>query len=352
MGKIENSKGERGAESLLNSASAPSLQSGLTIEIEKRLTLTGIPSASGIEVLHGEIFVIGDDCSTLFQIDNSGKVLSEVSLFNSSFSAEHRIPKGIKPDFEALTQFEFEGKEGLLALGSGSKDRRRDTGYWIALFDSSGKRLSSPEIREFSLTKLYDTLRADKIILGDGKLNIEACCVTKTALILFQRRNSNGENAQILIDRKDFGDWLRDTDGDVPKYATFNYTLPKIERFESGFSGAVTLPNQRQALVTASIENTSDAEEDGDVLGSAVAVVPLFEDKQVGKQESSKAEAYAFVSKNGRPLRIKIESIALFEKIGESQYRVLAVTDDDQGGSELLIMRLTIDTPPEQGSTS
>src|SRR5690554_5214986 len=106
---------------------------GLQADIIKRTKLEGIPSASGLTVLNGMLYITGDDSPYLFVLNPYLELVKKYQLFDPEQIENDRIPKKIKPDFESTTHFEINNFPHILILGSGSKSSKRDEGYLIKL---------------------------------------------------------------------------------------------------------------------------------------------------------------------------------------------------------------------------
>lgn len=229
------------------------------------------------------------------------------------------IAKKVKPDFECIVSFNFEGKNVVCTFGSGSKVGMRDG---IILLDPSTR-----VVREFDGRALMDALRADKRICGAAKLNLEAAALVGggSTLALFQRGNTPGaHNAVALIPIEAFSTYLRQLAAQdsltadpaaerpaAPPYSVVHLQLPPITEptgehrsFGAGVSGASTviLPigasdaaasaaaggggaggagaaapgpgGEEFLLLSASYEGTLNEIDDGPVMGSRIALLP------------------------------------------------------------------------------
>ncbi|HEX6848604.1 MAG TPA: hypothetical protein VF144_16580, partial [Chitinophagaceae bacterium] len=84
------------------------------------------PSASAIEYYDGKLYIMGDDAVNLLILDTSLNILDSITVVD--YPAK-RIPKDIKPDFEAATLI----ADGLLLFGSGSLSPYRNLGWMCNL---------------------------------------------------------------------------------------------------------------------------------------------------------------------------------------------------------------------------
>lgn len=294
-------------------------------EIIRRLLIKNIPSASGIEVWKNQLYVIGDDASHLFVLDDRYKLLQKIELFTPEKLKKKRIPKKHKADLEAMTLIELDGRKFFVMAGSGSKEKRdRVFVYEIA---------SGQPAKEFSLKALYELLR-NPAWIGEARLNIEAMATDETYIYLFQRGNISGRNVVFRFVKGDFFSFLTQGSGAIPKPDVFQYTLPSEQGLLAGFSGACWFKEKNVLLFSASIENTADEINDGEVLGSYVGVLPLpMREEHISLEK---------ITEKSNWYKGKMESLAFLGKKDEGKYRLLAVTDNDDGTSELLELDLSL----------
>ncbi len=295
----------------------------VTSEIIQKITLPGIHSASGIEVLEGRIFIAGDDSAWLYELDSQWQLVRKIPLFDSQFPGGEGIPKPLKPDLEAITSFPRKGETLLLVIGSGSKKNRQDA---FLVHPQTG------EVRQFALTALYNGLRALEGVVGGRRLNLEGLTVTGQDIVFLQRGNVSGTNAVVSYGLDAFTSWLEGS-GHLPLPQVRAFTLPTAEGYPAGFSGAATLPSRpRLLLFTASVEATDDEILDGQMLGSFIGAIDL--DSTV-----SEPQYISPVTERGVAYRGKVESISVLEENDEG-CTALAVTDSDGGDSELLLLQI------------
>jgi len=296
----------------------------MKITINKRIPLKDIPSASGISILHDSIYIVGDDSPYLFKLNAAFEITERIQVTNQE-TEKGRIPKPIKPDFEAIAEVNRGGKKELLVFGSGSKLKLRETLLRIEL-DEPDKRVST-----HSLSALYAHLKATSGI-ADANFNIEGAAIGSRALYLFNR----GNNQLFVIGLEAFLQYIENEKAHVPQVKTFRYYLPRLKGVMAGFSGACLLPDNQHILFTASLENTTDWYNDGEVLGSFIGLLPL----EKLNQESPVCKKV--VDEQGSDYLGKIESIAIKSHNPDGSYTVYAVTDSDGGVSELLEMSLVM----------
>ncbi|TAH25509.1 MAG: hypothetical protein EAZ07_06920 [Cytophagales bacterium] len=308
-------------------------------EIIKRAKLTDIPSASGVEIINGIIYVIGDDSNSLFSLNHNLQILQKLELFESKYESNERIPKKKKPDFECMTYFKINGYHYVLINGSGSKENR-DNGYLVKLPTKYNKKFFSQPV---DFKSLYNLLRSNEDIVSDGKLNIEASAYSDDLFVLMNRANKKGNNAIMVFNTEEFQVFLAENSEMIPFPEVFLYELPKLESVNCGFSGACI--HENKLFFTASAEDTEDAVEDGSVKGSILGWIEINpQGKMKGSitKTLSQIKSTTTIRENDHHFYGKVESIAIFEKESESKYIAIAVTDSDDGVSELIMLEINL----------
>ena len=295
----------------------------MTATIHAEITIPGLPSASGIEILGGSAYVIGDDSPYLYQLDAATLApTGRVPLFDATGFATGRIPKPEKPDLECLVALTWpDGRPGLLLLGSGSLPTRA-RGWFVPA--------EGPQVPEaVDLTALYATLRA-QLPVG-AALNLEAAATTATELLLLQRTVGRADAALLFV--LPLAETLAFLRGEavVPAAHQLVFELPLIDGCPAGFSGATFVDGR--LFVSASVEDTADAVLDGAVLGSFVGVVDVAAQSAIFTRL-----AWA----DGRAYYGKVEGLAVRQQLADGQFELLLVTDDDAGGSTAVIAQVRL----------
>src|SRR6185437_3138844 len=97
-----------------------------------------------------------------------------------------------------------------------------------------------------------------------------------------------------------------------------------------------------KVFFSASVENTSNAFDDGEILGSYIGWMKeedLYNNNEIDKVY--KPKGIVLLEENGSPFKGKIESITILEK-DVNTYIALAVTDNDSPSSELLMLEIEL----------
>jgi hypothetical protein len=307
--------------------------------IIKRVALENIPSASGVEIIDGMIYIIGDDSPYMYVLDHSLKLLDKVELFVTEDFGSGRIPKKIKPDLECMATLTINNNKYILSMGSGSAENR-DKGFLIKLPTKFNKKYV---VQNISFKSLYQLLGSNPEIVGDGKLNLEAAASDDQHFVLFNRGNRSGKNTALYFQLEEFIVYLTENPEMVPFPVIQSFELPSINNVPSGFSGASVMDGK--LFFTAAVEDTSDAVADGEVHGSMVGWIDVVtaDPLRGGNLKSfSKFKDCATIEEDGKVYPGKVESISLHEKDSDTEFIALAVTDSDDGGSELLMLEIKL----------
>ena len=221
----------------------------MSLELLAHLDLS---AASGLVHRDGFLYVVADDELALVRTDLVGGSSVRLPLGDAP-SAGH-IPKGRKPDFEALLSC----GSSLVAIGSGSTAARR-----VAIALEGALR------RTVELGPLYAAL--DQHI---HELNIEGAVVRGDEVLLAQRGNgSRRENALVRLDRARFeqelatGTLTADCLREVSPVALGNLEGVPLSLTD------LCLGPRGELIFTAAAEATDNPYDDGVVKGSVIGVL-------------------------------------------------------------------------------
>jgi len=287
----------------------------MKFELRQHKELPGIPSASGLEITDSGIFIIGDDSPYLFKLNSQFEIIEKIQLFPEKQFPGNIIEKLKKPDLEALARGNTEANI-LYAFGSGSKSPERDL---MVKIDLSAKISST-----YSLVHFYSHLRTLTGITAE-QLNIEAAEIYQEQLLLFNR----GENMIIKLSLRGFLAHLKDG-GEIPELEIFRIDLPNINGIPAGFSGASLDPDNGILFFTATVENTDNWIDDGEVMGSFIGTIKLLD-----LRDGMKPDHVAILVDKDH-LKIKVESIAVLAPFKKEKADLVLITDSDGGVSEIL----------------
>jgi hypothetical protein len=236
---------------------------------------TGGPShlsaASGLVRKNAYLYVVADDELSLGVFgaaDNEPGIL--VELLPGELPLDAKARKAAKPDFESLTTLPpFPGFQhgALLALGSGSKKKTRQIAV-IAGLDQAGTVRGA--VASFDLAAFYEPLHREF-----AGLNIEGALVSGDELRLFQRGNKKDRSNAIIrcqLQPVLNAIGLERAVDPAEIIAVVPVELSEIDGLPLSFTDAALLPDGNM-IFSAAAEDTEDAYEDGNCVGSAVGIV-------------------------------------------------------------------------------
>lgn len=286
----------------------------MQIKIEKRLLVPELSSLSGIEIIGQYIFVIGDDMPNLYKINESGKILKSYTLIPKTEFEGGLMPKHLKPDFEGMCKVKFQSGYFLFVFGSGSKSPQRDVLFVVNPEDNS-------LIKKHSLFDFYSSLRIQGNI-SSADLNIEAAIYYEGKILLFNR----GNNFIIEFTIEDLFQHLENKKYN-PAFKFYQIFLPVLKNIPAGFAGADIFEDR--IIFTASVENTFNWVDDGEVLGSYLGFISL---KNLKDKYTPPCK---LIEENNEVLKLKIESVAI-KKVSPTGTELIIVSDSDGGSSEII----------------
>lgn len=289
------------------------------MKILSQQVLESVYSASGITPFDSGYLVVGDNSPHLFELQENLTNLRFHPIPEWEVFQNEVIPKPIKPDFEAIETVSVNGKDEIWIFGSGSLSPTRD--HMLRIWKEVGNFV----IKKKDLTDLYADLRQTPELAG-SYLNIEALAILNEQMLLFNR----GKNLVWHFHFPDFCAFLNENTS-LPKFETQEMELPTIRNHTAQITGACFSNTGASLLLTATVENTNNPIDDGEVLGSFVGQM-----KVKNSNFNSKIHWEPIV-KHDVFLPLKVESIC--PKNGTDDTYLL-VTDSDGGPSELLVIQL------------
>jgi hypothetical protein len=289
--------------------------------------LDTLPSASGIEIIEGSIYVVGDDSPYLFKLDVDFNIKDKFLLTGNKRTENNRVPKSIKSDFESIASYTNKnGNTFLSVLSSGSKLETRDT---IHVFSLSEKKLVASK----NIRPLFDEIREKANFSSSDEINIEAFAIGREKVFLMQRGN-NYTNILVVVDRENFLNYIFSTDSHLPDIDVRSFRLPSLKNTTAGFSGACLMPDESGLIFVASLEATSNAYDDGEILGSYIGFLKL-------NDHENNIETI-ILRKDDKPLKTKLEGVAV-KSYKNNTYQIVAVSDNDDGSSMIFDLELELE---------
>jgi len=216
------------------------------------IKIIGISSASGLVYKNDTLYIISDDSNYLYEYSISKADLQKHLLIENETINEN-IPKKIKSDLEAITQFD----DDIFVLGSGSTVARNK----MIQLSEVQKRV----LQNHDLTDLYLSMQYFAGISAED-FNIEGVIFTGEKWHFFQRGNGkSAKNGIFTIESPYF------TQGYSILYAS--YDLPKINGVQASFTDAILVDDSFYFL--ASAEDSQSTYLDGKILGSSIGRINI-----------------------------------------------------------------------------
>lgn len=289
-----------------------------------------VRAASAVAAL-GDGWLIAQDDETIGAWWR-GNAVTPIRLFppvdgHDTFSEDEET-KHLKPDLEAACPVKVDGGPAVLLLGSGSLPRRMRGA--LVSEDGDGCRVTTAH-----LDVLYARMAAT-LELNAEDLNLEGACVVGDRLRWFQRGHGVSDVPSSSVD-VDLAALL-----DAVKGATDprEVELRDVRRYEFESSGDVALAitdagalSDGRILVSVAAEDAPDAVQDGEVVGSALAV--LVDDTVVDVLHLPKADDGSVY---------KVEGLAVRKDDG-GRLDLLAVVDQDDPKTPSLALDLEVELP-------
>jgi hypothetical protein len=270
------------------------------------------PSASGIEYFNKQFFVIGDDAKNMLLLDSNLNIKDSVFIFESETK---RIPKDIKPDFEAATLLRDKKELTLLLFGSGSSPYRNK----LLFIEPNSFQKDSVQ-----LDTLYERLK----LYGLNEINIEGACSIPGYMILSNRGHKAWPKNHLILLRDRF--WKNQTQTPI---VTIRVGANSDTSTFNGVSGLAYAAKGDRLLLSVSTEDTRSVYEDGAIGKSYLWVVDNISSKRSWKAINPNL-IIDLESIDQSFKGHKIESVCVTKEDKNFIHLVLAA-DDDQGSSTL-----------------
>lgn len=298
-----------------------SMNNNLVVTVNKVTLLDSIPSGSGLAMDRDSLYIISDNTPYFYKLSLATGKFRKVPIAGYT-AEEHLLPKKTKHDFESALTARIQGKNCLLAFGSGSSPRREK--LLLAGVDNDNEQRIVP------LFYLYSALR-ERYQLSKEALNIEGAALCNERLFLFLRK----KNLVISMDWRDFEAYLlAPSEKNIPKTESQHIQLPKHAGIIAGFSG-VTEVNNSKLVFCASLEHAPNHIDDGPIYGSYIGTIQVKKDGKLHLDDITLLQ-----DNKGATIREKIESVVVTGVNGTS-LTVILVSDNDSGASKLF--EVTID---------
>lgn len=284
--------------------------------IDNSSLLEKVPSGSAITIVNDEMIIVGDDATSVYKLGLTGSDIRAIPIKG----LQHQVlreAKAVKHDFEASAIIPWQGRQTLLAFGSGSIEDRRDSLLILDLDDTNQQQI-------ISLKPFYRELR-ERSGTGSDQWNIEGAAVAGNELVLANRAG----NMLIICNLASFMNYITAKE-EFPATRFASLKLPQIGKYEARLSGIAAI-DADTLLFSASVEQTPDWISDGPVLGSYLVKYSLVENKIIATA--------LLADKNNKPIIEKLESIDLVKRTASGQLELVAISDNDDGRTRLMRIR-------------
>jgi hypothetical protein len=309
----------------------------VNIKILKRQILESIPSGSGIELIDGIIYIIGDDSEYLYGLNHELRLLHKVELFSAIEKKDGRIPKAVKHDFESMVSFDINGYSHVFVAGSGSLLPQRGIGYLIKLPTSYNKKHI---VWKKDLNSLFQLIKSHPDFETDVELNIEASFIANEHFYFINRAGQQ----LIRYPLAEMVEYLQNHSEGTPFPEILLLDIPLLDGNIYKCSGACYFKDR--IYITASCEATDNAYDDGEIIGSAIGSFSVNDLPDRGRDKGFNAKIpltnlTAVKDNQGAVIKTKWESICIYEQDNDGTLAALAIADPDNGTSELFLIELT-----------
>lgn len=278
-----------------------------------------VRAGSGLAWFGGVLAVVQDDASFLALVDPTTREVGFLALPRGPGGLrqfdEGRGNKRDKLDLEACAVATIDGRETLLAFGSGSTAERER----IVV----AQRAASPghfSARVAAAPALYAALRECRDFSG-SELNVEGVVITGDRVRFFQRGNGSRDGALPPVSATGEVTWedlLATLDGEPRRTVRVEgvrvYDLGDIDGTALTFTDGAPGPGG-STLYLATAEASPDAVRDGPVAGTVVGVI-----------DGDRVRSTLLTDTSGAPFLEKAEGLALSRT---SPHRAFVVLDAD-----------------------
>lgn len=287
-----------------------------TLSIEQTKLLPALSSGSGLALHNNAAFVISDNTNGFYIVDAA----TYAQIFFPFVQGDSSIiqNKNIKEDFENATAISLNGAKHIIAFGSGSVENTRENILWAPV--------DSPQVHNAVSAKDFYSNIKNKTGINTSLLNIEGSFSTADSFYLLNR----GSNHLIGMSLPDLKNLLNATVKKSPEISTKKFSLPLVDDFPIGFSGACYYKDNR-FLFTATVEKTTNWKDDGEVAGS-----------YIGMARTDGQLVFLLPLKNDKGIMVKekLESIDIINEDTEGNILLYAIADNDDGKSTWFTLSL------------
>ncbi len=291
-----------------------------------------VRAASSMAWLNDVIALVQDDANFVALVDPGSGSARAIALPAGEGGLRQfddgRGNKKYKLDLEACAAIDTSSGPLLLALGSGSKKRRR------TILTVDGWRADAPGLTLTDATTLYERLERESAFAGSD-MNIEGALVVGDQLRLFGRGNGKAQNGLLPLNAT----CELSLDALLAYLHTGGLADPpaptRAHQYDLGVLGGITLGFTDAArfgadvLFSAAAEASADASADGLVGGSVLGVIDV----------RGRVRYTELCDADGHPFREKVEGLVL-ARDGRSRALIVIDPDDASRPAELCEVEL------------
>lgn len=288
------------------------------IKILQHKKLDSLSSGSGLVFYERRAFIASDNLNGFVVLDSSDLSWN----FYPFRVGEKRViqQKAIKEDFESAARISINGKQGIIAFGSGSIDVQRDN----ILIINPGKPDS---FRILPAAPFYRHIK-NTLGISTERLNLEGCFSFTDSLFLLNR----GTNDVLSLGIADLAQMLDSNMKHMPALQVKRFSMPQVEGFPVSFSGACHFKDDR-FLFCATVEKTTNWVEDGSVAGSYIGIAST---------DGRILQLSPFTDSSGKQLLQKLETIEISIPEKNGIVECCALADNDDGSSTWFRFQLRV----------
>lgn len=274
------------------------------------------PSGSALEFSNSILYVIGDDVNYILCLDNDWNEIKRIKLFDFVGT---RIPKSEKSDLECASIIDG----NLVVLGSGSKSPQRDFIFEV--------NLETLHVDKQSIAPFYNQLKKYNEII---ELNIEGFTVCNDDFLFFNRATTTQQNHLITTNNKLFKNKSQTEFNIIP------IEINNLNDIQLGISGACYDEINDTLFLTASAENTNNTYDDGEIIGSVLAIIENAS-CQINQQKIKIENFINLDTIDSSFDKQKVESVCIKNR-DRNCYNLILVADNDDGKSVLFEIHIKI----------
>ncbi|SEW51101.1 DUF6929 family protein [Chitinophaga arvensicola] len=281
------------------------------------LLLPDFPSASAIEYQDGRLYLIGDDATSILVLDTAYQPVKQISI---AASAEKRIPKAVKADYEASALIPWYGYTYLMASGSLATEKRRQ--LLLVPLPAADSHEILPYPAAFIAQLQQSAIK---------ELNIEGATLIGDHLLLSNRGNNTWPENHFILTKPGF--WEKDF-----PLSVVPVTLVTPTPVFAGISELCYVAGKDLLLCTFSSEATANAYDDGAIGDSYIGWISNISRKL--SQNTLAVDGLLNLTATDPAFKgEKIEGICV-ESIQDNQLTLHLVSDNDAGSSRLFKVNL------------